>query len=175
MRSTVKESILSHSADVAIYAQALAVIANTEFGKSVNVDRVGTLALYHDVSEVITGDLATPVKYFNEEILSAYKKLEKAAEDKLLSMLPDNMRAEYASYLSPDASTYEYRLVKAADKLSAYIKCIEELSTGNREFSVAKDTLEKNLRDLHCPEVDYFLDNLLDGFGKPLDVLDQTE
>jgi 5'-deoxynucleotidase len=171
MRSTLKESILTHSADVAIYAQALAAIGNAVFGKNLDVGKAASVALYHDVSEVITGDLASPVKYFNPEITAAYKKLEAAASNKLLSMLPEELKPQYSDFFYPDESSYEYKLVKAADKLSAYIKCVEELASGNGEFSVAAETTKKMLDETDLPELKYFLENFMDGYGKPLDLL----
>ncbi|MDR3216586.1 MAG: 5'-deoxynucleotidase [Clostridiaceae bacterium] len=171
MRNTQKENILEHSADVAIFAQALAIIDNEIFGGDADVNLAGSLALYHDVSEVITGDLATPVKYFNTEIKKAYKDLERVAEDKLMSMLPLALAKRYEKLMRPDVGIYEYKLVKAADKISAYLKCVDELSAGNNEFSLAADKLRSQIAELKCREADYFLENFTDGYGKPLDTL----
>ncbi|MDD4839160.1 MAG: 5'-deoxynucleotidase [Clostridia bacterium] len=171
MRSTHKETLMEHSADVAILAQALAVIKNNKFGGSVNIDRVATIALYHDTSEVISGDLPTPIKYFNPKITSAYHEIEDEISKKLLTMLPEDMEQIYDGFLNPDRNSYEYKLVKIADKLAAYLKCVEEKSSGNHEFDVATDTTKEKLEALNCEELNYFLNNFLVGFGKPLDFL----
>jgi len=171
MRSTHKETLMEHSADVAILAQALAVIKNNKFGGSVNIDRVATIALYHDTSEVISGDLPTPIKYFNPKITSAYHEIEDEISKKLLTMLPEDMEQIYDGFLNPDRNSYEYKLVKIADKLAAYLKCVEEKSSGNHEFDVATDTTKEKLEALNCEELIYFLNNFLVGFGKPLDFL----
>lgn len=171
MRNTSSENLMEHSYQVAFIAHALAMIRNEVFGGSIEADRVVTVALYHDASEVITGDLPTPIKYNNSRIKEAYKELEQQADSKLLSMLPDYMLSTYKTILSPDNKSEEYAIVKAADKLSAYIKCLEELELGNNEFSVAKDSIEKQLKESSVPEVKYFIDKFIDGFFKPLDVL----
>lgn len=173
MKSVNDENIAEHSAQVAQIAHALAVIANKLYGKEINADRVGTLALYHESSEVITGDLPTPIKYYNPDIRTAYKNIEGIANEKLLSMLPEELREEYAPIIGQDADSYEHRLVKAADKLSAYIKCIEELRSGNREFAKAELALKAEIeayRDME--EVRYFCDTFLSSFSKTLDELD---
>lgn len=173
MKSVNDENIAEHSAQVAQIAHALAVIANKLYGKEINADRVGTLALYHESSEVITGDLPTPIKYYNPDIRTAYKNIEGIANEKLLSMLPEELREEYAPIIEQDADSYEHRLVKAADKLSAYIKCIEELRSGNREFAKAELALKAEIeayRDMD--EVCYFCDTFLSSFSKTLDELD---
>ena len=131
---------------------------------------IPSAALFHDSSEVITGDMPTPVKYNNPALKSAYKDLEKTADEKLLSMLPDFLREEYEKYFNVDISSDEGRLIKAADKISAYIKCVEETLSGNGEFAIAEKTT-LNAIDVDLPEVKYFMDNCLEGFFKPLDVL----
>jgi 5'-deoxynucleotidase len=172
MRSVSCENLLEHSAQVAQIAHALAVINNKIFGGTINPERVTVLALYHDSSEVITGDLPTPVKYYNNDIKQAYKNIEVVANYRLLGMLPKEIKSEFAPLLIQDTDDYENKIVKAADKLSAYIKCIEELKSGNNEFSKAyKSTLallEKNM----LPEIKYFLDNFIKGFELTLDELD---
>lgn len=173
MKSVTDENIAEHSAQVAQIAHALAVIAGKIYGKTVNADRVTTLALYHESSEVITGDLPTPIKYYNPEIRSAYKDIESVANSKLLSMLPESLKEEYAPLIEQDDSCYEHKLVKAADKLSAYIKCIEELRSGNREFAKAEIALKKEVEAyFYLPEVKYFCDSFLSSFSKTLDELD---
>lgn len=168
MRSNVKENVLEHTAVVAMISHALGEINNRIFGGNVNVDKLVTTALFHESSEVLTGDLPTPIKYYDEIINSAYKRLENLALDKLLGMLPSEFYSDYFNILKQDVSSYEYRLVKAADKLSAYVKCIEEIKSGNNEFCNAKLTIEKAL-PMDIPEVKYFCDNFLESFKKDLD------
>jgi 5'-deoxynucleotidase len=173
MKSVTDENIAEHSAEVAQIAHALAVIARKIYGKEINADRVTTLALYHEASEVITGDLPTPIKYYNPEIRKAYKDIESIANSKLLSMLPTELKEEYAPIIEQDASSYEHKLVKAADKLSAYVKCLDELKSGNKEFSKAKTALKKEVEAyFDLPEVKYFCDNFLASYSKTLDELD---
>lgn len=173
MKAVDEENIAEHSASVAQIAHALAVIANRCYGKSVNADRVTTLALYHESSEVITGDLPTPIKYYNPEIRRTYGEIEKVANDKLLSMLPDELRGDYRPLIEQDEATYEHRLVKAADKISAYVKCVEELKSGNREFAKAEAALKAEVESYYdLPEVKYFCDRFLESFSKTLDELD---
>lgn len=171
MRSTHKETLMEHAADVAILAQALAVIKNKKFGGNVNVDRVATIALYHDTSEVMSGDLPTPVKYFNSKITSAYHEIEDEISKKLLTMLPAEMSDSYEEFLNPDRDSDEYKLVKIADKLSAYLKCYEEKAAGNHEFDVSLESIKRKLEEFDNPELNYFMENLIEGFGKPLDLL----
>lgn len=171
MRSTTSENLMEHCSQVAIIAHALALIKNKKFGGSIDADRVAVIALFHDASEVITGDMPTPIKYHNSKLKEAYKEIEELADDKLLSMLPDYLKEEYSKLFKVDKDSEEYKIVKAADKLSAYIKCIEETDCGNKEFSVAKLSTEKSLAETDMPEVDYFIKNFIKGFGEPLDVL----
>ena len=173
MKAVTEENIAEHSAQVAQIAHALAVIANTLYGKEINADRVTTLALYHESSEVITGDLPTPIKYYNPDIRAAYKNIEGVANEKLLSMLPEALKDDYEPIIAQATDTYEHTLVKAADKLSAYIKCLEELKSGNREFAKAELALKNEVMSYtHLPEVRYFCDNFLGSFSKTLDELD---
>ncbi len=173
MKAVTEENIAEHSAQVAQIAHALAVIANKMYGKAINADRVTTLALYHEASEVITGDLPTPIKYYNPDIRAAYKNIEGVANDKLLSMLPEELKAEYTPLIEQNSDCYEHKLVKAADKLSAYIKCVEELKSGNREFAKAEAALKNEVDAyLYLPEVRYFCDAFLSSFSKTLDELD---
>ena len=155
MRANYDENLFEHSFQVAVIAHALALIKNKKFGGNVDADFVATAALFHDSSEVITGDMPTPVKYNNPALKSAYKDLEKTADEK---------------YFNVDISSDEGRLIKAADKISAYIKCVEETLSGNGEFAIAEKTT-LNAIDVDLPEVKYFMDNCLEGFFKPLDVL----
>jgi len=173
MRNSQEENVSEHSLEVAMLAHALCVIGNKRLGKTLNADRAAVIALYHDATEIITGDMPTPVKYFDREIRAAYRRIEDDAADKLLSQLPEDLRAEYKSYLLPDeeeeASLLE--LVKAADKLSALIKCLEEEKGGNREFAKAEKTTREKLTEMHLPEVDIFLLEFLPAYSCTLDEL----
>ena len=131
------------------------------------------LAIFHEASEVLTGDLPTPIKYHNTDIKNAYKNLEKLANDRLLDMLPDELREDYSEIFKPDISSAEYRIVKAADKLSAYLKCIEELRSGNSEFKRAKAIIEDELKKIDMPEVKYFMDKFIPSFKKSLDEMEK--
>ena len=173
MKSVSDENIAEHSAQVAQIAHALALIKNRMFGGNLNADRIASAALYHETSEVLTGDLPTPIKYYNPEIRQSYKSIEKVANDKLLSMLPNELREDYRTLVELDENSYEYRLVKAADKISAYIKCLEEMKSGNREFAKAEKTLKKEVDSLcSLEEVKYFCDTFLPTFKKTLDELE---
>ncbi|ETX04361.1 5'-deoxynucleotidase [Candidatus Entotheonella palauensis] len=153
-------------------AHALALIRNQVFGGDINPDRTAVLALYHDASEVLTGDLPTPVKYFSPDIKQAYDDLEAAATQKLLSMLPDALQKTYEAFFLPDDSDREHaELVKAADKLCAYLKCVEEMGTGNREFAQAEQTLRVSVDQLDLPEVQYFMTTFMPSFRLTLDEL----
>ncbi len=170
MRNTAPENVQEHSHQVAVLAHALAVIRNEKFGGHADPGVVTVAALYHDASEILTGDMPTPIKYDNPEIRDAYKKVETVAEHKLLRMLPEELQPVYAPILcGEDAETK--RLVKAADKLSAYIKCVEELKAGNMEFREAAAQTRQALEDDPLPEVHYFLDTFLESFSLTLDQL----
>ena len=172
MRSTREENIMEHSQQVAVIAHALALLSNKYFGGNVNVEKTVLLAQYHETGEVITGDLPTPIKYFNPEIRDAYKDLEKNACVKILDMLPEDLREDYREYVIQDESAEERRLVKFADRLAAYLKCVEEIKAGNSEFKKAKATIEKELKGARRPEVDYFLKEFAPAFELTLDELD---
>lgn len=173
MKSVDDENIAEHSAQVAQIAHALAVIKNRRFGGDLNADRVATVALYHETSEVLTGDLPTPIKYYNPEIRQAYREIEGVANEKLISQLPPELREEYRALIEPAEDSYERILVKAADKLSAYIKCLEELRSGNREFVKAEQALKAEIdRYRQYEEVAYFCDTFLGSFQKTLDELE---
>ena len=173
MRNTQNENISEHSHNVAVTAHALAVIKNKYFGGNVNAERTALLAIFHDVPEIITGDLPTPVKYYNPLIRSAYGKVEEVACNKLLDMLPDDMREDYGDLFFHNPQDEElWKLVKAADKISALVKCIEEEKAGNHEFSKAYDTLKKAVGDLKMPEVDYYVEKFLPSFSLTLDEQD---
>jgi 5'-deoxynucleotidase len=169
MRNSSHENVQEHSHMVAVVAHALAVIRRDVFGREAHPGNAAAAALYHDASEIFTGDMPTPVKYHNPEIITAYKKVEALASSKLLTTLPEAMRPSYEALFDLDDDTAA--LIKAADKLCAYIKCLEELKTGNNEFrSAAGQTLRK-LQALRMPEVDYFMEHFLGAFELTLDEL----
>lgn len=172
MRSIREENIMEHSQQVAVIAHALAIIANKQYGKNVDVAKTVLLAQYHEVGEVITGDLPTPIKYFNPEIKTAYKDLEKNACEKILNMLPENLKDEYRAFIIPDEQTEEYKLVKCADRLSAYLKCVEEIKAGNSEFKKAKASIGAELKSLKRQEVEYYLKEFAPAYELTLDELD---
>ena len=167
MRNTRRESLSEHSFEVALISHALAVINNERLGGNADPNLCAVAALFHDTSEIITGDMPTPIKYHNPEIRDAYKKVEKIAEDKLISMLPEDMQSTFAPLYEPDEQTF--KIIKAADRISALIKCIEETEMGNKEFKEAKTSIEKSVRALNMKEADIFLDDFLDGFTLTLD------
>ena len=170
MRNTAPENVQEHSHQVAVLAHALAVIRNEKFGGAVDPGAVAVAALYHDASEILTGDMPTPIKYDNPAIQHAYKEVEAVAEKKLLHMLPEELQSVYAPILTPADAEVE-RMVKAADKLSAYIKCVEELKAGNTEFREAAAQTRKALEGYGLPEVGYFLETFMDSFSLTLDEL----
>ena len=170
MRNTRLENIQEHSHQVAVLAHALAVIENRYFGGRIDPGAVAVAALYHDASEILTGDMPTPIKYGNPAIRSAYKDVEAVAAQKLLAMLPPELQGAYAPILT-DVDPEVERLVKAADKLSAYIKCVEELKAGNAEFREAAAQTRRALEDFGLPEVRYFLETFLESFSLTLDEL----
>ncbi|MBO5068441.1 MAG: 5'-deoxynucleotidase [Clostridia bacterium] len=172
MRSVREENIMEHSQQVAVIAHALALISNKIMGNSVDINKVVLLAQYHEVGEVITGDLPTPIKYFNPEIKSAYKDLEKNACEKLLNMLPETLKEDYLPLIIPDESSFEYKLVKCADRLSAYLKCVEEVKAGNSEFKKAKSSIGSELKAMKVAEVDYYLKEFAPAYELTLDELD---
>ncbi|WP_428774031.1 5'-deoxynucleotidase [Vibrio sp.] len=170
MRSISSENISEHSLQVAFVAHALAVIKNKKFGGQLNPERIAILGMYHDTSEVLTGDLPTPVKYYNPDIAKEYKKIEAAAEQKLLSMLPEEFQADFAPFLiSEQAHSDDAAIVKQADCICAYLKCLEELSAGNHEYALAKKRLEVTLQERWTEEMGYFLDTFAPSFELSLD------
>ena len=170
MRNTAPENVQEHSHQVAVLAHALAVLRNEKFGGHVDPGAVAVAALYHDASEILTGDMPTPIKYDNPAIRTAYKDVEAVAEHKLLNMLPEELRGVYAPILTVEDPEIE-ALVKAADKLSAYIKCVEELKAGNNEFREAAAQTRKALEGYGMPEVESFLETFMDSFSLTLDEL----
>lgn len=173
MRNTRSENVQEHSLQVAMIAHALAVIGNEKFGENNDIGRVVTVALYHDASEIITGDLPTPVKYFREDIRDSYKALEAHAERKLTSLLPDDLHDAFARVIETDRIEPEvHHLVKAADSLAAYLKCIEEHAAGNREFLRAEEYLQAKLDAMtDLPAVQYFRERFVESFKLTLDDL----
>lgn len=172
MRNTRTENIQEHSLQVSMIAHALAVIRNERFGGSVDAARVALLGVFHDAEEVITGDLPTPIKYFNPQIRDAFSELSVVAQERLLGMLPEFMRKEYEPLISDAAQGAEEReLVKAADRICAYLKCLEEAKAGNREFSRAEQQVWRSLEQMNMPEVTYFLETFVPSFRLTLDEL----
>ena len=179
MRSSRPETLSEHSMEVAMIAHALCTISNVRYGRKLDADRAALIGLYHDASEIITGDMPTPVKYYNDELQKAYKDVEAVAEKRLLRKLPEDLRAAYEAIFTPIAGTddpdeaYMRALVKAADKLSAYIKCVEEEKAGNGEFKTAKESTYKKLLKLSeaHPEVEDFMKEFLPPYGATLDEL----
>ena len=170
MRNTAQENVQEHSHQVAVLAHALAVIRNEKFGGSVDAGQVAVAALYHDASEILTGDMPTPIKYDNPDIQRAYKEVEAVAEKKLLRMLPAELQGVYESAITGGGGEIG-ELVKAADKLSAYIKCVEELKAGNNEFREAAAQTRKALEAYEMPEVTYFMETFMESFSLTLDEL----
>lgn len=172
MRNTRNESLDSHSKEVAVIAHALAVIGNKRFGKKYNPDRAAVLGLYHDAHEIITGDMPTPVKYQNNDILTAFKAVEDSANEKLLEKLPDDLREEFTGLLTFDGEDGEMKnLVKAADRISALIKCIEERKAGNTEFKEAEKATLKRIEKMNVPEAQVFIKEFLPAYDLTLDML----
>ena len=171
MRNTFRENIQEHSHMVAVIAHALAVIRRDVYGGEIDPGLAAAAALYHDAPEILTGDLPTPVKYYNPEIRDAYKQVEEISAQKLLSMLPEDLRPAYAPLLREDCGAELQAVVKAADKLSAYIKCVEELKAGNTEFKQAEEQTRAILEQSTLPEVGYFMEHFMPAFGLTLDEL----
>ncbi len=172
MRSVREENIMEHSEQVTVLAHALCLIKNKMFGESLDEKKVLTYAMYHETGEVITGDLPTPIKYFNPEIKSAYKALEETAEKRLLNMLPEELKEDYTSFVLADTESPEYAVVKLADRLSAYLKCVEEVKAGNSEFKKAKTSIGKELKANPDKALKYFMENMLPAYELTLDELD---
>lgn len=168
MRNTRKESLSEHTLETAFIAHALAVIENKRLGGCVNAERAAVLALFHDTTEIITGDLPTPVKYYNDDIKKAYKSMEKAAESRLTSLLPDDLKEEFEDIFG-EKDEHLLSIVKAADKISALIKCMDELSIGNREFAAAAESTAKTVAELGLPAADIFVSEFLESFSLSLD------
>ncbi|SDB05549.1 5'-deoxynucleotidase [Eubacterium oxidoreducens] len=179
MRNSREENLCEHSMEVAMLAHALCKIGNLYLNKNLNADKAAVIGLYHDASEIITGDMPTPVKYYSETIRSAYKEVEKVAEQKLIDKLPEEMRRDFSEIFWEEQPSkedlYVRRLVKAADKLSALIKCINEEKAGNGEFHTAKNTIQKAVDEMceELEEVKIFCDKFLKAYGQTLDELSE--
>lgn len=170
MNNTSKENIAEHSHSVAVIAHALALIGNKKFGKDYDAERAALLALFHDTTEVITGDMPTPVKYYNDEIKSVYKDIEHIAGERLLSMLPEEFKEDYKPFFeAQEQDKALWALVKAADKISALIKCIEEYRMGNREFEKAMEAQQEKIDEIPLEEVKYFKEHFLPAYYLTLD------
>lgn len=170
MRNTKMENICEHSMDVAMIAHALGVINNVYYGGNLNPDRLALMGMYHDATEIITGDMPTPVKYYNPLIRNAYKEVESVAKDELLEGLPEEMRPYYAPIMQDtEREAVMWLYVKAADKLSALVKCIEERSMGNQDFCKAEETTIESIREMKLPEVNFFMEHFIPAYGLTLD------
>lgn len=173
MRNTLPENDMEHALQTAMIAHAIAVMGNVRYQKHYNAEYVMALAMYHDASEVITGDLPTPIKHHNPAIKTEYNKLEDIAAQKLISMLPPDLRGYYTPLIAHDESTDEWKLVKAADRICAYIKCLEERKSGNLEFESARKSVKKFLDQVDLPEVQDFISQCVPGFAMTLDEISE--
>lgn len=175
MRNSETENIQEHSHMVAVIAHALGLIRRDVFGRDCDPNEQAAIALFHDASEILTGDLPTPIKYHSRRIKSAYDEVEELASRKLLDTLPEELRPAYGKLFSAGSDPERYELVKAADKISAYIKCVEERKAGNREFASAEESTRRALENSPLPEVKYFMEHFMSGFEKNLDELGTIE
>ena len=169
--NTREENDQEHSLQVAMIAHALATYKNRRYGGNVDVEKVLLYALYHEAAAVITGDLASPIKYFNPGIRDAYKEIERMAPEKLLDYLPADVQEDFRELLVPDEESYEWRIVKAADRISAYVKCLEEYGFGNREFLTAQENVRASVSQMNMPEAEDFMREFAPSFMLPLDAL----
>ena len=169
--NTREENDQEHSLQVTMIAHALAMYKNRRYGGNVDVEKVLLYALYHEAAEVITGDLASPIKYFNPGIRDAYKAIERMASEKLLDYLPEDFQEDFRALLFPDEESCEWRIVKAADRISAYVKCLEEYGFGNREFLTAQENIRASVSQMNMPEAEDFMREFAPSFMLPLDAL----
>lgn len=173
MRNTQKENISEHSLEVAMIAHNLAIISNVRFGNHLSVEKAALIGLYHDSTEIITGDMPTPVKYHSSELRSAFQEVEDLAAEQLLAMIPEDMRSYYKDLFFPsEEDAYLWKLVKAADKISAYCKCIEEEKSGNTEFKLAKQTIYDSIQAMELKEVAVFFDEFMQSYEMTLDEME---
>lgn len=175
MRNTLSENDLEHSMQAAFFAHAIAVIGVKRYHRSYSPERIMAMAAYHDATEVITGDMPTPVKYHHREMKDQYGKMEELAERRLMQMLPNDLRPAFEPLICHDESTDEWRIVKAADKICAYVKCLEEKKAGNTEFDMARKSTKKALDRLDLPEVQDFMTEFVPGFSLTLDEISEME
>ena len=173
MRNTMPENDMEHALQAAMIAHAIAVMGRVRYGRAYNAENIMALAMYHDASEVITGDLPTPIKHHNPAIKQVYNKLEDIAAQKLLSMLPADLRSYYGPLIAHDESTEEWKIVKAADRICAYIKCLDERKAGNLEFEQARKAVKKTIDQIDIPEVQDFMSECVPGFSLTLDELSE--
>lgn len=172
MRNSMPENLSEHSLEVAMLAHALAIIGNRYLGKKLDAKQAAIIGMYHDTTEIITGDMPTPIKYFNKDIQGAFKEIEANAAYRLVMMLPEEMQDDFREIFEPGLEfEYEQKLVKAADKLSALIKCVEERKAGNREFVQAEEATGKSLAAMELPEVEIFMQEFFPSYNKTLDEL----
>jgi 5'-deoxynucleotidase len=172
MRNSRPENVSEHTLEVSILAHALAVIGNKRLNKNLNGERAALIALFHDSTEIITGDMPTPIKYYNGNIQGAFKEIEAEAARRLLSMLPEDLKDEYETVFFPrKEEEYIWKLVKAADKLSALIKCIQEEKAGNTEFASAKESITEAIKELQVEEAEIFMGEFMASYYKNLDEL----
>lgn len=172
MRNSYQENISEHSLEVSMIAHALAVIGNRRLGKNLNADKAALIGIYHDSTEIITGDMPTPIKYYNNEINEAFKQIEEGAARKLLNLLPEDLREEYETiFFKKETEEYLWKLVKAADKISALIKCIEEGKAGNNEFIQARGSILEAIKNMKLEEAEIFLKEFLPSYELTLDEL----
>ena len=175
MRNTKEESLASHALEAAAIAHCLALIGNTRLGKNYPAADLAVMGMYHDLPEILTGDMPTPAKYYSPAIREAYQQIETAAARSILETLPADLRPAYAGLLQPDETQETYRLLKAADKISALIKCIEERNTGNLEFSAAERQTLAALHAMECEEAEIFLTEFMDSYSEVLDAVLKKE
>lgn len=171
MRNTETENIQEHSLEVAMVAHNLAALKNEYFGGNLDINKVAVIAMYHEVSEIFTGDMPTPIKYFDPKLRSLYGEVETLAQEKMLSTLPKRLQAVYKPYIVDAETLPEWPIVKAADTLSAYMKCVNEIHAGNDEFKEAHDTILAKLKALDMPEVDMFIEEYVPALSQSLDQL----
>ena len=173
MRNTLPENDLEHAGQTAMIAHGIALIGRRRYGRTYDPNFIMALAMYHDAPEVITGDMPTPIKHSNPALRQEYGKLEDMAADRLLSMLPKDLQEEYRPLIAHDESSLEWRIVKAADKLCAYVKCLEEKKSGNKEFDKAGKSVKKSIEKIDLPEVQDFMIQFVPGFSLTLDEISE--
>lgn len=173
MRNTQKENISEHSLEVAMIAHSLAIISNVRFGKELSVEKAALIGLYHDCTEIITGDMPTPIKYHSSQLRKAFQEVEDLAAEQLLSMIPEDMRPYYKDlFFQTEEDAYLWKLVKAADKISAYCKCIEEEKSGNAEFKLAKQAIYNSIQEMGISEVAVFFEEFMASYEMTLDEME---